>query len=162
LTASERIGGAFPLASDSQALYDRRMTSEPTEARETVGRVMHAGVVTCRPNASLRTVARLLAEHRIHAVVVTGPEETAPSAVVTDRDVVFAHSRGELDRLTARDAAREPTITLRPDHNLREASETMARQGVTHIVVTARGDATPIGILSSLDIAKAVGAQATG
>jgi CBS domain-containing protein len=118
--------------------------------------------VTCRPDASLRTVARLLGEHRIHAVVVTGPEETAPSAVVTDRDVVFAYSRGQLDLLTARDAASEPTITVRPDHDLRDASETMARHGVTHIVVTARGDATPIGILSSLDIAKAVGAKASG
>jgi CBS domain-containing protein len=138
------------------------MSSQPTEANETVGGVMHSGVVTCRPDASLRTVARLLGEHRIHAVVVTGPEETAPSAVVTDRDVVFAYSRGQLDLLTARDAASEPTITVRPDHDLRDASETMARHGVTHIVVTARGDATPIGILSSLDIAKAVGAKASG
>lgn len=152
----------FRLASDLMPLYDRRMTSEPTEAHETVGSVMHAGVITCRPEASLRTVARLLAEHRIHAVVVTGPDETAPSAVVTDRDVVFAHSRGQLDRLRARDAASEPTITVRPDHDLRDASETMARHGVTHIVVTARGDATPIGILSSLDIAKAAGARTAG
>jgi CBS domain-containing protein len=89
------------------------MSSQPTEANETVGGVMHSGVVTCRPDASLRTVARLLAEHRIHAVVVTtGPEKTTPSAVVTDRDVVFAYSRGQLDRLTARDAASEPTITV--------------------------------------------------
>ena len=138
------------------------MSSQPPETHETVASVMHAGVVTCRPEASLRTVARLLAEHRIHAVVVTGPEETAPSAVVTDRDVVFAYSRGQLDRLTARDAASEPTITVRPDHDLRDASETMARHGVTHIVVTASGDASPIGILSSLDIAKAAGAKASG
>lgn len=138
------------------------MSSQPREPNETVGGVMHSGVVTCRPDASLRTVARLLAEHRIHAVVVTGQEETAPSAVVTDRDVVVAYSRGQLDRLTARDAASEPTITVRPDHDLRDASETMARHGVTHIVVTARGDATPIGILSSLDIAKAAGAKANG
>ena len=81
------------------------MSPQPTEANETVSSVMHTGVVTCRPDASLRSVARLLAEHRIHAVVVTGPEESGPSAVVTDRDVVFAHARGQLDSLTARDAA---------------------------------------------------------
>jgi CBS domain-containing protein len=143
-------------------LYDPAMRSQPTEAKQTVGSAMHSGVVTCRPDASLRTVARLLAEHRIHAVVVTGPEETAPSAVVTDRDVVFAFSRGQLDRLTARDAASEPTITVRADHDLRDAAETMAHHGVTHIVVTAKGDHTPIGILSSLDIAKvAAGAKAS-
>lgn len=38
----------------------------------TVGSAMHVGVVTCRPDATLRTVAALLAEHRIHAVVEIG------------------------------------------------------------------------------------------
>ena len=122
---------------------------------------MHSGVVTCRSDATLRMVAGLLAKHRVHAIVVTDPKETAACAVVTDRDVVFAYSRGELDRITARGAASEPTITVRPDLDLREASATMARHGVTHIVVTAQGDATPIGILSSLDIAKAAGATSS-
>ena len=137
------------------------MSSPSGEATDTVGGVMHSGVVTCRPDATLRMVAGLLAEHRVHAIVVTDPKETAACAVVTDRDVVFAYSRGELDRITARGAASEPTITVRPDLDLREASATMARHGVTHIVVTAQGDATPIGILSSLDIAKAAGATSS-
>jgi CBS domain-containing protein len=118
---------------------------------------MHSGVVTCSPGASLRTVARILAAHRIHAVVVVSADETAPRAVVTDRDVIFAHSTGKLDRLTARDAATEPTITVRPSLDLRSASELMMRHGVAHIVVTDAGDHRAIGIVSSLDIAGAVG-----
>ena len=35
-----------------------------------VAKAMHAGVVTCRADASLSTVARTMAAHRIHAVVV--------------------------------------------------------------------------------------------
>jgi CBS domain-containing protein len=120
---------------------------------------MHAGVVTCRPDATLRTVAALLAAHHIHAVVVASADEAAPCAVVTDRDVVLGHSRGNLDRLTAREAASEPTVTVRADLDLRYASEAIAQHGTTHIVVTALGDSRPIGILSSLDIANAIGVK---
>jgi crotonyl-CoA carboxylase/reductase len=133
------------------------MTS-PSETL-TVGSVMHRGVVTCRPNDSLRTVAATLAANRIHAVVVASPEERAPCAVVTDRDVVYGHLLGKLDELTARDAASEPTVTVRADLDLSEASGLMVRYGTTHVVVTERDDGTPIGILSSLDVAAAVGRQ---
>jgi CBS domain-containing protein len=135
------------------------MTSPPAEARATVGSVMHSGVVTCRPDATLRTVAGILAAHRIHAVIVASPDEAAPCAVVTDRDVVFGHSLGKLDRLTARDAASEPTVTVRADLDLQYASEVMAQHGTMHVVVTSPGDGRPVGILSSLDIANAVGAK---
>ena len=102
------------------------MTS-PGEPRLTVGRAMHSGVVTCPPDATLRAVAKILATRRIHAVVVASPDETAPRAIVTDRDVVFAHSQGNLDRLTAREVASEPTATVRADLDLRYASELMVR-----------------------------------
>jgi len=137
------------------------MTSPPTEARTTVGSVMHSGVVTCPPDATLRRVAGILAANRIHAVVVVSPDEAAPRAVVTDRDVVFGHARGDLDRLTARDAARRAS---RPSPSEQTSTcDTHPRpcpsHGTTHIVVTAPGDGRPIGILSSLDIANAVGAK---
>ena len=133
------------------------MQSPPTDAPTTVGSVMHAGVVTCPPDASLRTVAGLLAEHGIHAVVVVTPDEAGPCAVVTDRDIISAHATGRLDRLSARDAASEPTLTVRESLDLRSASELMSRHGSTHIVVTAADDRRPIGIVSSLDIARAIG-----
>lgn len=59
----------------------------------------------------------------------------------------------------ARDAASEPTVTVRADLDLSEASGLMVRYGTTHVVVTERDDGTPIGILSSLDVAAAVGRQ---
>jgi CBS domain-containing protein len=134
------------------------MTSGPHDTK-TVGDVMHEGVITCRPGTSLRAVGRILAAHRIHAVVVASEEEKAPHAVVTDRDVVYSHSRGELDRVTARDAAREPTITVRPDADLRHATELMTRYSVSHVIVTESGGGPPVGILSSLDVAAEVAAS---
>jgi CBS domain-containing protein len=119
---------------------------------------MRTGIVTCPPDATLRTVAAILAEHRIHAVVVAQGDEGAPCAVVTDRDVVAGHARGELDRVTSRDAATEPTVTVRADLDLREASKLMAHYGTSHVIVTASGGRNPIGILSSLDVAAAIAA----
>jgi CBS domain-containing protein len=112
-------------------------------------------VITCRPEATLRKVAAILAAHRIHAVVVASEGERAPLAVVTDRDVIWAHARGELDRVTAREAATEPTITVRADAGLRQATELMAHYGTSHVVVTESGG-RPVGVLSSLDVAEAI------
>lgn len=122
----------------------------------TVGALMHAGVITCRPEATLRKVAAILAAHRIHAVVVGSEGARAPVAVVTDRDVIWAHARGELDRVTAGKAASEPTLTVRAEAELRRASELMAHYGTTHVVVTESGGGRAIGILSSLDVADAI------
>jgi CBS domain-containing protein len=129
----------------------------PPDETTTVADVMHQGVVTCSPDATLRTVAGILARNQIHAVVVAAEHETAARAVVTDRDVVFSHSRGELDRVTAGEAATVPTVTVRPDADLRHASQLMAHFGTSHVLVSDRGGGAPVGIVSSLDIAKVVG-----
>jgi CBS domain-containing protein len=123
----------------------------------TVGSVMNVGLVTCRPDDTLRAVAAKLAGNRIHAVIVASDTERAPLAVVTDRDVVYGHSVGKLDALTAREAATEPTVTVRPEAELRHASELMTRHGTTHVVVTDGSYGAAVGILSSLDVAAAVG-----
>jgi CBS domain-containing protein len=130
---------------------------QPT-AVSTSGGEQHHDADRTKGNGRKRDACGRPDVHRIHAVVVASPDEAAPIAVVTDRDVVLGHARGNLDRLTAREAASEPTVTVRADLDLRSASETMAQYGTTHIVVTAPGDGRPIGILSSLDIANVIGA----
>jgi CBS domain-containing protein len=128
----------------------------PLERIVKVGDIMHAGVITCPPEATLRTVASILAEHRIHAVVVAGTDEQAAIAVVTDRDVVWSHSHGKLDDVCARDAASQPTVTVRAAADLRRAAELMAHFGTSHVLVTETGGTRPVGILSSLDLARAI------
>jgi CBS domain-containing protein len=135
--------------------------TSPSHPEKTVGEVMHSGVVTCNPDATLRVVARILAAHRIHAVVVATGDEKAPCAVVTDRDVVLGHARNELDRVTARDAANEPAITVRASADLRHAADLMAHYGTSHLVVTEGGGRKPVGVLSSLDVAAAVAGSST-
>ena len=58
----------------------------------TVGSVMHRGVVTCRPNDSLRTVAAILAANTIHAVV-TERDDGTPIGILSSLDVAAAVGR---------------------------------------------------------------------
>ena len=55
-------------------------TTVPAVARldlMTVEEYMHPGVVTCDPDTPLVTAARMLADERIHCLVVAGIERTS-------------------------------------------------------------------------------------
>lgn len=53
-----------------------------------VADVMHPGVVSCPPETDLVTVARMMASHHIHAVVVSG--EQLEWGLISDLDLVAA------------------------------------------------------------------------
>ena len=89
-------------------------------------------------------------------MVVATEHERAPLAVVTDRDVIWGHAHGKLDSVTAREAASEPTLTVRAGAQLRQVTELMAHYGSSHVVVTESGGGKAIGIVSSLDVADAI------
>ena len=69
----------------------------PSLERTTVADVMHRGVVTCSPTTSLVTVAREMAAHRIHCVVVRTQDTDALWGVVSDLDLVAAAALGFTD-----------------------------------------------------------------
>src|SRR5439155_19416560 len=57
----------------------------------TVGEAMNPGVLTCLPITPLRTVARMMARHRVHAIVVFGSDDRLhPWGVISDLDLVGA------------------------------------------------------------------------
>jgi CBS domain-containing protein len=127
--------------------------------RTTVAEAMHPGVIVCPPRASLRDVARIMASARIHAVVVLGDEEDDSEGVwgiVSDLDLVAAAARGDLLARTAVGAAGTRAVSVRDDETLEAASRLMERHGVGHLVVTSDGLERPVGILSTLDIARAL------
>jgi CBS domain-containing protein len=131
---------------------------------------MHAGVVTCPPQASLAVAARIMAAHRIHAVVVPapGPEGDAPAGqavagVVTDLDVLAALADGALHERTAAEAAADTgtvPLTVRADDELAHAVALMREHSATHVVVVHARTAAPIGVLSTLDVAEVIARDA--
>jgi CBS domain-containing protein len=126
--------------------------------KRVVADAMHPGVVTCPPEAVLAQVAHMMDWYRIHAVVVFGDSED-PAAegvwgVVSDVDLLDALAKREVSGRTAGRAARTPLVTVLADEPLHTAAELMARAGVMHAVVVSKEGKRPIGILSTLDLAR--------
>ena len=120
---------------------------------------MHRGVVTCSRETSLVTVAHLMVCNHVHCVVVVSTMlngSTKIWGVVSDRDVLLTAVRGEAAEATAGTTATTEVLTVLAEEPLVRAAELMARNGVTHVVVVDPA-LTPIGVLSTLDIAAVVG-----
>jgi CBS domain-containing protein len=123
-----------------------------------VSDVMRAGVVACTPDTSLTEVARLMSEHRIHCVVVAGLEEDRHGmdliwGVVSDLDLARAAAAGE--ELTAGQVAATEPVTASPADTLAAVAWVMGEYDVAHLVVVDETDAEPIGVISTLDVARA-------
>jgi len=120
-----------------------------------VSQAMRHGVLTCQAETSLRVIARMMAENRIHSVVVTNLDGVSETAwgIVSDIDVL--RSVGEdPDERTASDIAGTELLTVEPAESLQRAAQLMAEHEVTHVVVVA--GQRPVGVLSSLDIAESL------
>lgn len=121
----------------------------------TVADAMHPGVVSCPRETPLQTVAWMMAVYRIHSVVVVG--DTDLWGVVSDLDLVAAESAGELADRTAGGTAVTPVVLVEPHDTLAHAAQLMSEHEITHLVVVGARSTHPIGILSTLDVARVVG-----
>jgi len=144
------------------------MTSltEPTLDRLRVVDAMHPGMISCIPETPLRTVARMMASYRVHAIFVHGHgDDLLPDGdawgVVTDVDLVGAVRNGALDELVAEQVAGSPALTVATADSLGAAVQLMVEHEVSHLIVVERHSGRPIGVLSTLDVARVLGGQAT-
>ena len=122
---------------------------------------MHHGVLGCTRDTTLSDVARLMARERVHCVVVQDedePENTALWGVVSDLDLVAAASVRSLAEQSAGGTAATPVVTVQPDDMLARAAQLMTEHATAHLVVTDRHTGAPMGVISTLDIADALGA----
>jgi CBS domain-containing protein len=130
----------------------------------TVADAMHVGIVTCSPDAPLATVARTMATHHVRCVAVLGVHagngEQLVWGTISDLDLARAAYSGEEPDAGMRAGmlAETPAVTVEATTLLTEAVGAMFERGATHLVVID-GDARPIGVLSTLDVA---GIVATG
>jgi len=119
-----------------------------------VAQAMHRGVVTCNADAALSTVARLLAAHRIHAVLVEPGGHAKGWRVVSDRDLVAALDEG-LCGATAEQIASSPPAFVTSEEPLARAVQLMHEFGTHHVIVVGHRSGRPVGIVSTLDVADA-------
>ena len=142
---------------------DHRLDDPPaTFESAAAGDVMSRGVISCPPETPLRVVAKMMATHGVHAIFVfehTDEDDEDPRlwAVVSDLDLVAA-TRLDLDTLTAGATAVTPLVSVATDCPISEAGSLMAQYGIAHLAVTDPVSRRPIGVISTLDIARAIGA----
>jgi CBS domain-containing protein len=119
--------------------------------RQTVGQVMSRGVVVCRADTPIQSVARAMTERRTRSVMVVGPRGQV-QGVVTGVDLLVAWPDGH-DGKTAADLM-HPPVTIAPDATLSDAADLMLKQHIHRLVVLdlQEPEALPLGLISTSDI----------
>jgi CBS domain-containing protein len=131
--------------------------------RTSVGEAMSRGVLTCPLETPLSAVAELMATHRVHSVVGFGDvteDDTLLWGLISDFDLVAKAALGDLDGLTAGGTALTEVVSVSPEESLQRAAQLMAEHRVSHLVVADPGSDTPVGVISTLDIAAVLGGLA--
>ena len=138
-------------------------TSPPAEVlgRTRVRDAMQLGLFHCAADDDVAAVARTMAEQAIHSVVVAGIARRDHSGdhlawgIVSDLDLMRALAPGA-DEATAAEFAGTEIVTVSPREPLSRAVQIMAEHETAHLVVVSPETGRPVGMLSTLDIARAV------
>lgn len=137
-------------------LAEENAREEPVDPfnGRTVATAASVAILAIPPTAGLLDAARLMADARIHAVVIADDAASEPQ-LITDLDLISAVNSGRFQELSAQDLAPSTAVRVREDDSLEHASQLLADEGVTHLIVHD-GQGAPTGVLSSLDLARAV------
>ena len=141
------------------ATASARQSASPV-AHLTVGDVMRRGLITCPPDANLKTIARTMAEACVHCVFITDIKRRNPSGevitwgVVSDLDLLHGLRNRAVERI-ASDVETTELVTVDPTDALETAVRLMADCATAHLVVVSAQQGQPVGMISSLDIARA-------
>ena len=118
----------------------------PRLSRMTVRDAMQLGLFECPPETGVEALARTMAEKSIHCVVVAGIDRM----------------RGlgpGLESTTAAELAATDIVVVEPTDTLEHAAQLMAEHDNAHLVVASPQTGRPVGMLSTLDVARAVAAS---
>jgi len=153
-TLLERMRGLYQeiVAEQSYEAYSR---TESPLFRRRVKELMSRPVVTCRLGDTVTTVASLMQEHNISAVVAIN-DEGQPAGIITERDLVnklLVESQCRPEDCTAQEVMSTRLVTVEQDAYLNQALLEVIKHGVKHVVVMDRGMLA--GIVSLVDLVKA-------
>ena len=125
-----------------------------------VRELMHPGVLTCQPNASLGQVAVLLAQHHVHALIVSD-RDGRPLGIISDYDLlagewlsVDTESLDAMRKLTASDLMSYPVDTIEANMTLKDAAHKLIEEDINRLLVTENG--TPVGVISISDFVASI------
>jgi len=135
------------------------MEHTDTRTATRVKDVMTRGTISCAPTTPIPEVARLMAEHRIHAVFVL--DSGSPVGVVSDVDLLAgewlatdAESLQVLRTTTAGQLMTAPVETIGLEAAVEEAKRRMGELRIARLLV-CDGDGRAAGVLSVTDLVRA-------
>jgi CBS domain-containing protein len=116
-------------------------------------KVKGGNVVTASAETTVREVAGLLGEHRIGAVLITGPGG-AIEGIVSERDIVAGVAKSGADVLgrPAGEIMTRDVHVCDPDDSIYEIMNVMTEQRIRHLPVVVEGKLG--GIVSIGDVVK--------
>lgn len=138
----------------------------PSSPADVLGRTrvrdaMQLGLFHCEPDDDAAAIARTMAEQSIHSVVVAGivrrdhTGDRLAWGIVSDLDLMRALRAGA-EEATAAEVAGTEIVTVSPLESLEQAVQLMDEHETAHLVVVSPATGRPVGMLSTLDIARMV------
>ena len=117
--------------------------------------LMHPGVFTCQPEASLGQVAVMLTQYKVHALIVIDREER-PVGIISDYDLLAGEwlsvddeSLSTMRQLTAQDLMSYPVDTIEADMSVKDAARILIEKDISRLLVTENNQ--PVGVISTTD-----------
>lgn len=117
--------------------------------------LMHRGLLTCRPDATLGQIAVLLNQNHVHALIVTDRDGRA-LGILSDFDLLAGEwlsadpeSHTVMRKLTAADLMSQPVDSVEADVPLCQAVNVLIEKQVSRLLVTEKGK--PVGVIALSD-----------
>lgn len=131
--------------------------------KKSVHDLMHKGLHTCSPEATLGQVAVLLTQHHVHALIVVDVNQR-PLGIISDYDLLAGEwlsadpqSLATMRSLTARELMSSPIDTVEADLPLKTAVDILIDKDINRLLVTAKG--VPVGVISISDFVSSIARQ---
>lgn len=125
----------------------------------TVGDLMSPQPIVVSADAPLTEAARLLEEHRVHGLPVTGTLGGLVG-VISQTDMLRARTTEDLwarwPGLRVRHLMTTPALTIAADATVAEAAARMERERVHRLIVVGPDGSTPVGVVSTTDLVRGI------
>ena len=120
---------------------------------------MSTKIVTVKPTDTITEASKLMKANRISCLPIS--DGNSIIGIITTTDLVNIYTSADKERNMdpwnpVSNFMSSPVVTISPDEDVKTASKLMTEKHFHHLVVMNKNDKKPLGIISSLDIAKSV------
>lgn len=133
------------------SLYSRILSVLATMNQTTVERYMNERLVTINIRSTAKDIAKLMDKSNVSSVLITDDNNDI-IGIFTERDIVRIISRDlQPDRIIA---ISPPLVYIDANASMEQASETMLKNKVRHLLVKDPVSKEIVGIITNTDFAK--------